>query len=166
MEAVLFYILSIILIASVAGLITRRNPLYSALWLAVFLLGAGLWFALLGSPILTALLIFVVTPIVLAFNIVSIFVAGGHKPETNREIDLQKIAGLLLTSIVGFALFVGILRPPFEEGPITGPSYRSLETIISIFSGSYMTLTILVGAILIVGLFGALTIVKKSTEVR
>jgi NADH-quinone oxidoreductase subunit J len=99
-----FYVLAVLSLASAVMMITSRNPVYSALWFAMVLLGNSGLFLLQGAEFLSAATIIVYAGAIVVTFLFVIMLAqpDGAAPydRWSREPFLSSLTGLILASVL------------------------------------------------------------------
>lgn len=160
-EAVAFWVVAVVLVASSLAVVLTRNLFHSVLYLAAALVATGVVFLLLDSPFLfgVQLLLYaggVVTILVFAIMLTEQLV-GARIAQTSRWVlNGAIVAAAVLAAVVGF---IGQRAGPVGRPPqatdltaaigraLVGPAALSLE---------------LLGALLVAGLLGALYLARSD----
>ena len=145
-------------------MVTRRNPVYSAVWLLVAFLSVAVLFLSLSAPFLAAIHVIVYTGAILVLFVFVIMLLnlkeeefGDEYPVTVR-LGAAGLAGSLFT-----VLAVAILRDPTLAVPIAPPTpdYGSVEGVGTLLFETYGLQFELVSVLIIVAMFGAMVLAKK-----
>ena len=163
MNPVLFYILAAITIASAVVTITRRNPLASALALAICLLAVAGIFAGLDAHILFIfqILVYAGAIIVLIIFVIMLLNLADADLQAMR-IEPGKFAVSAVVCGLGCLVALRAVRglPGIWEPP--PPSFGTAEEMgMALFGGRLIELEI-VGLILLVGILGAVLLAKRG----
>jgi len=107
-ETVLFYAFAAIILAGAVMVVPSRNVLYSALWLALTLLGVAAIFILLNAYFLAGIqvLIYIGAVVVLAIFVINLTaeISGKHAGQLNRQVIPAVLASLLTFVLIAAAL--------------------------------------------------------------
>jgi NADH-quinone oxidoreductase subunit J len=155
--------------------VTMRNPVYSAIWFALSLLGTGGLFMLQGAQFLGVATVVVYAGAILVTFLFVLMLASpeGHAfyDRLSWEAPLSATTGSLLIGVLSFAL-VGIFNPrtsDFAQIPAV-EAERAAEILApehmahlggSLF-GQHLLAVELAGTLLLVALVGAVAIVAEA----
>jgi NADH-quinone oxidoreductase subunit J len=154
-EALGFWGVAVVLLASSLGVVLTRNLFHAVLYLAVALVVTGVEFLLLGSAFLFAvqLLLYaggVVTVVVFAIMLTERLV-GQTLAQTSRYV----VNGAIVSAAV-FAAIVGVL---LQSRDVAGPQPSAGDTTAALGQavfGAHTLSFILLAVLLVVSLIGAL----------
>ena len=107
--AVSFYILAVVVVISAVMVISRRNPMHSALWLFVTLLGLAGVYLLLGAEFVAAIQVIVYAGGVLVLYIFVIMLMDLSKEAALRSVfhkPAQVISAIAMTVLVMAVILV------------------------------------------------------------
>jgi NADH:ubiquinone oxidoreductase subunit 6 (subunit J) len=154
-EALGFWAVAVLLLASSLGVVLTRNLFHAVLYLAAALVATAVVFLLLGSPFLFAvqLLLYaggVVTIVVFAIMLTERLV-GATLTQTNRYVvNGAIVAAAVFVGILGFLLQArGVAAPPAPAGDATAALGRALL-------GPFALTFVLLAVLLVAALIGAL----------
>lgn len=163
MNPILFWILAAIAVLSAVVTITRRNPLASALGLAMSLLAVAGLFAGLDAHLLFALQILVYAGAIIVLVIFVIMLLNladadleGMKLEPRRFTVSAVACGL------GCLVTLRAVRGLPELWPAAPPSFGTAEQMGNVLFGRHMIELEIVGLILLVGVLGAVILAKRG----
>ncbi len=163
MEAILFWALAAISVAASVVTITRRNPLASALGLAVALVAVAGLFAALSAHLLFILQILVYAGAIVVLIIFVIMLLN------LREEDLRTMAiaplrfGLSALACAAGCLLAlrAVRRLPALSEPAP-PGFGTAAQMGGALFGRYLIPFEIVGVILLIGILGAVVLAKKG----
>jgi NADH-quinone oxidoreductase subunit J len=146
-------------------MVTRRNPVYSAVWLLGCFLSVAVLFLALSAPFLAAVHVLVYTGAILVLFLFVIMLLNLRDEEFGQEYPVYvrlSVAGLCL-AMFGF-LAVPILRDESLRIPVTSPSptYGSVEEVGMLLFTTYGLPFELVSLLIVVAMFGAMILAKKK----
>lgn len=170
-----FYILATLTVVSAAATITFRNPVYSAIWFAMSLLGTAALFLFDGAQFLGVATIVVYAGAIL---VTFLFVLMLAQPEGQTPYDrvswgaaLSAVSGALMVGLLTFVL-AGVFQNPVAEQRPTAPYDRaelSKEVLADqhmahlgaqLFSRHLLSVEV-AGTLLLVALVGCVAIVSQ-----
>ncbi len=163
MNAVFFWIFSAIAVAGGLTTVTRRNPLSSAIGLAVSLVAVAGLFAMLSAHLLFILQILVYAGAIIVLIIFVIMLIN----QRQEDLDAMRLkGGRFLVSLAicgaGCALTLRALRGlPDIDRPIS-PAFGTAADVGRITFSAYLIPFEVVGLILLVGILGAVVIAKRG----
>lgn len=143
--------------------ITRRNPVYSALWLSGLLLCLGAIFAFLGSPFLGAIQIIVYAGAILVLFLLVIMMMNLRDEELKSPHRTLTKFFSVIGALIIFACFYFLMgkSKAMHRVPVEGTA----QSIGLFLLKSHPVLYEVLGVLLIVSAVGAITMAKKKLEV-
>jgi NADH-quinone oxidoreductase subunit J len=163
-DAVVFYVLAVLALASAILVIAQRNPTYSAFGLIVTLCSLSGIFGLLGSPFIAALQVIVYAGAIMVlflFVIMLLNVQEEARPE--RETPTLYFVGLGLVTLL--SLEVGyVLRRVTIAAPATfDASTASVARLLfSTVQPTYLYVFEATSILILAALVGAVVLAKKE----
>ena len=163
MESVLFYIFSGVSIISSLLLITRANPLMSALWLVLALAATAGIFALLSAPFLAVIQVLVYAgAIMVLFLFVIMLIQLGPQQLKPRFIRFGKIFGAALgiyfLLLIGFSLTSSTTMPAVALSVTFGDPGVLGELLMT----KYLVPFEVISVMLLVAVVGTVVLGKKK----
>jgi len=162
-EQVLFWIFAVPLMASAAGVIVARNPVYAAMSLvSAFFWLAGIY------VLLTAHLLAFVQVIVYAGAIMVLFLFVVMLLSlTDAELGLEKITALKVVGILGSAGLLSLLVTAIvQSGPSTmkvvGADFGTVRAVGKILFTQYLLPFEATSVLLLVAIVGAVVVAKEK----
>jgi NADH-quinone oxidoreductase subunit J len=163
MEAALFWVFAAIAVASALTAITRRNPISSALALAVTLFAVAGLFAMLSAHLLFILqiLVYAGAVIVLIIFVIMLLNLG---PEDLQEMRLspRKFALASVVCAVACGLTLHALSGIRMGSRPAPPEFGTAAAVSQILFTRMLFPFEIVGLILLVGILGAVALAKKG----
>ncbi len=167
LESILFYYFAIVIVATAALAVSRRNPVYAVLFLLPCLVHiAGLWL-FLGAEFLAAIQIIIYTGAIMVLYLFVIFILDLGSFRTKRIIHQQKslaIAGglALIVQLVVLTIastFPGPFGPPQEV--VSGGNTQAVGGVLYT---DFLFPFELASLVLLVAIFGAVVLARKESE--
>ena len=154
-EALGFWGVAVVLLASSLGVVLSRNLFHAVLYLAAALVATAMEFLLLESPFLFAvqLLLYaggVVTVVVFAIMLTERLI-GQTLAQTNRYV----VNGAIVSAAV-FAAIAGFLLQPRNAPGARAPAGDTTAALGQAVFGPYVLSFIMLAVLLVVALIGAL----------
>lgn len=168
MTSVVFYAASALALVSSLMMVTRRNPIYSAVWLLVAFVCVAVLFLTLSAPFLAAIHVLVYTGAILVLFLFVIMLLNLRDEELGDEYPLAvRILVAGLSAVTFLVLVVPISRDPSLLEPITSlsPSDGSVEAVGRVLFNQYGLQFELVSVLIIVAMLGAMVLAKKTLKV-
>lgn len=161
MEAIFFYIFAAVAVISALLVITRANPISSALMLVVcFLATAGI-FAMLGSMFLAVLQILLYAGAIMVLFIFVIMLV--HMEDMKKRVmTFGKILGAAAAVYLAIVLAIAAWRPPFVEAPEAGATFLLPATIGRQLLTTYILPFEVLSILLLIAIVGAVVLAKKK----
>ncbi len=114
-EPIVFYVFAAIAVAGALGVITLRNPVHSALSLALVFICLAVMYILLNAPFIAAAQVMIYAGAILILFLFVIMVLNPRLEIGEGQLPNQRIAaafvGLALAAEIGFILANGRLAP-------------------------------------------------------
>ncbi|UCF78385.1 MAG: NADH-quinone oxidoreductase subunit J [Candidatus Eiseniibacteriota bacterium] len=167
MTALLFFVCSLVAIASAALVVSRKNPVHSVLFLIVCLLSVALLFLLLGAQFIAALQVIVYAgAIVVLFVFVLMLLNVKKETVTLHSSTVQKLGAVILVIVLLMeALFVAVMGVGWlsKEAWIaaSGISFGTVQSIGRELFTRYLFQFEVASVLLLVAIVGAIAITKK-----
>ncbi len=165
-----FLLCSLVTIVCAAMVVTRRNPIYGALYLMGFFLGITGLFVLLAAPFVAVLqvVVYVGAILVLFLFVIMLFDHEGLEREPRRSI-LSQVASLLLAAglFVGLAAIFFRARGLERSGPeaLRDESFGSIETLAEHLMLRYPLAIEAVSLLIVAALVGAVVLSRPVGRV-
>jgi NADH-quinone oxidoreductase subunit J len=160
-----FLVTSLVTVASATLCVTRRNPVYSAVWLLVAFLAFAVLYLSLAAPFLAAIHVLVYTGAILVLFLFVIMLLNLKDDELGEEYPPATRLALALASAVLFgALAYPISREPtlaVLPGPVPS-SWGSVEQLGMLLFEQYGLPFEIVSLLIIVAMFGAMVLSKRK----
>jgi NADH-quinone oxidoreductase subunit J len=161
----IFTLAAFVGVTSALFMVTRRNPVYSAVWLLIaFLSFAGIYLHL-SAPFLAAIHVLVYTGAVLVLFLFVIMLLNLKDDELGEEYP----ASVRAVAAVGcFTLFALIAVPVWKASNPTFPAltdaagFGSVENVGWLLFTKYGLPFELVSVLIVVAMFGAMVLAKKK----
>ncbi|MEQ1500835.1 MAG: NADH-quinone oxidoreductase subunit J [Myxococcota bacterium] len=160
-----FAITATLALVSSVLMVTRRNPVYSAVWLLVTFLCVAVLFVTLNAAFLAAVHVLVYTGAILVLFVFVIMLLNLKDDELADEYPLPVrlgaagacavLFGVLAVPLIGDAS----LAAPFPEA---SPEYGSVEQVGWVLFQTYGLQFELVSVLIVVAMFGAVVLAKKK----
>jgi len=158
-----FYFLSGLTLLSGVLVITRRNPVHSALALILGLLAQAGLYLMLYAPFVAGVQIILYAGGIMVLFLFVIMLVNIEGVEKEREFNKQWLVGILAAAALG-ALFVLIYakgRGLFPEKVRLPPENSNTQQIGSLLYGQYMFPFEIASLLLLVAIIGAVVMAKK-----
>ncbi|MEQ1564547.1 MAG: NADH-quinone oxidoreductase subunit J [Myxococcota bacterium] len=146
-------------------MVTRRNPVYSAVWLLVTFLCVAVLFLALSAPFLASIHILVYTGAILVLFLFVIMLLNLKDSELGQEYPVSVRLGVAGMCV---ALYGALAWPIVQDGrlsvdlPTASPAHGSVEQVGQQLFTTYALQFELVSVLIIVAMFGAMILAKKK----
>jgi NADH-quinone oxidoreductase subunit J len=165
---VTFFILSALALGSAVMVITRRNPVHSALWLIVTLFSVGGVFLILRAPFLFAVQIIlyvggIMVLIIFVIMLVSVDVSG-RQQQFSRQWLVGLVTVLILAAELGYALYRGSEGFVLARSAPAAALENNTQAIGTALYQNYMLPVEIASILLLVAMVGAVLMAKRKME--
>ena len=159
--SIIFYVLAILILATTALAITRRDLVHAVIYLIFSFFGSAMLFYLFGAPLLAVLEVIIYAG---AIMVLFLFIVMMLKVDKSRE-RLFPLSQWLPAAVFGVAYLaagVGIIAADPEKGVVLRTA-RAEPGVLGryIFEAHWLSLEI-VSLLLLVAIIGALLIARQS----
>ena len=164
-----FYILAAIVVISSVMVVTRRNPMHSALWLLVTLVSMAGVYLLLNAEFVAAIQVIIYAGGVLVLYIFVIMLVDLSKEAALRAVfhnSLQVGLAFAMTAIaMGIVLWSGLsdLQSVDFQGTIEGGTADTTRVLAKELFTTYLYPFEVASILLLVAMIGAVVLARRST---
>ncbi|MHB1651039.1 MAG: NADH-quinone oxidoreductase subunit J family protein [Desulfitobacteriaceae bacterium] len=165
MSTIVFFIFAILAVASAWGVVTSKNIVHSALFLALSFVGVAVLYVLLNAEFLAAVQILVYTGAVAIMVVFAVMLTlRGDVKESN--VENRKWGWGLLTAALVFIMVALVIRTNADWRilPGTWPIQNSAAELSTLLLTNYMIPFEAVAILLTVALVGAVILAKGVRE--
>ena len=158
-----FYFLSALTVLSGLLVITRKNPVHSALALIVSLLGQAALYLMLYAPFVAGVQIILYAGGIMVLFLFVIMLVNIEKSQKEEQFNKQWLVGLAAAVSLG-ALFVFVYvkgRGLFPDRAIQMPEQSNTQQVALLLYGNYMFAFEIASLLLLVAVIGAVVMAKK-----
>jgi NADH-quinone oxidoreductase subunit J len=158
-----FYMLSGLMVAGGILVITRRNPVHSALALIVTLLAQAGLYLMLYAPFVAGVQIILYVGGIMVLFLFVIMLVNLERTEKEKPFNKQWLVGLAAALALG-AMLVGVYvkgRMLFPEQAASLPETQNTQKIGLMLYGNYMFAFEIASLLLLVAIIGAVVMAKK-----
>ena len=158
-----FYMLSGLMVIGGLLVITRKNPVHSALALIVTLLGQAGLYLMLYAPFVAGVQIILYVGGIMVLFLFVIMLVDLERTEKEKPFNKQWLVGVAAALALG-AMLVGIYvkgRALFPEQVAPLPESQNTQTIGLMLYGNYMFAFEIASLLLLVAIIGAVVMAKK-----
>jgi NADH-quinone oxidoreductase subunit J len=170
MDAIVFHIAGVISLLAAVMVVTRKNPVYSAIFLLLFFTTISLDFLILRAPFLAVIQVLVYAGAIMVLFIFVIMLLNLSPEELEERIPRGRKVFAFLASLSLFLLLVTAVRhsptvqgAPELTGPVAGPyaALGEVEAIAHSLFGEHVLTFELVSILLLVAIIGAVYLTKR-----
>ena len=158
-----FYFLSGLAIVSGILVITRKNPVHSALALILTLLSVAGLYLMLYAPFVAGVQIILYVGGIMVLFLFVIMLVNLERSEREKQFNQQWIAGILAAVALG-GLFVVIYirgKSLFAQPVLTFPEAENTQRVGQMLYSNYMFAFEIASLLLLVAIIGAVVMAKK-----
>src|SRR6201981_177821 len=165
-----FYFLSAVTVISGIAVITRRNPVHSALALILALLGQAGLYLMLYAPFVAGVQIILYAGGIMVLFLFVIMLISIERAEKERQFNKASLVGVIAAAALG-GLFIAVYTTTtrgkvlFPEGRMTYGETQNTQAIAALLfdrnAGQYMFAFEIASLLLLVAIIGAVVMAKK-----
>jgi NADH-quinone oxidoreductase subunit J len=158
-----FYLLSGLAILGGALVITRRNPVHSALALIMTLLAQAGLYLMLYAPFVAGVQIILYAGGIMVLFLFVIMLVNIEKAQKQEQFNKQWVVGIAAAAALG-VLFVLVYmkgKALFPERALQLPEQSNTQEIAVLLYGQYMFAFEIASLLLLVAIIGAVVMAKK-----
>jgi len=158
-----FYFLSTLTVISGVLVITRKNPVHSALALIMSLLGQAALYLMLYAPFVAGVQIILYAGGIMVLFLFVIMLVNIEKSQKEDQFNKQWLVGLAAAIALG-TLFVFVYvkgRGLFPDRAIQMPEQSNTQQVAVLLYGNYMFAFEIASLLLLVAVIGAVVMAKK-----
>ena len=158
-----FYFLSALTVLSGVLVITRKNPVHSALALIVSLLGQAALYLMLYAPFVAGVQIILYAGGIMVLFLFVIMLVNIEKSQKEDQFNKQWLVGLGAAVALG-VLFVLVYikgKGLFPDRAIQMPEQSNTQQVAVLLYGDYMLAFEIASLLLLVAVIGAVVMAKK-----
>lgn len=170
LDVITFWIFALIITASAIGVVTSREVMHSALFLALFFIMVAVFYILLNAEFLAAVQILVYTGGVITMIVFAVILTGG-KAESKAERKAESKAKIRITSkklmlpacmsVIFLLLMAGIIKPPVTSSFAYTLAMYPLTEFGTMMLTTYLFPFEAISLVLLVAIIGAIILAKK-----
>ncbi len=160
-----FLTIAAVTIGSALAVVSRRNPVYAAVWLLVCFLAFAVVYLMLSAAFLAMIHVLVYTGAILVLFVFVIMLLNLGEQELGTEYPLS---AKLLAAAVSVGLFVMTAIPILQDSslavalPVVDAEFGEVESIGRLLFNEYALPFELVSVLIIVAMFGSMVLAKKT----
>jgi len=163
MDTILFYILASVCVVSALLVVTRVNPLISAIWLIVTLLGVAGVFATLSASFLAVLQVLIYTgAIAVLFIFVIMLINLGPDALKERVVKFRKVVTVAVSFYLLAVIFLTLWKAQLPEAPKLPENFNSIAHIGSLLLHDYIVPFEVISILLFSAVIGTVVLAKKD----
>jgi NADH-quinone oxidoreductase subunit J len=158
-----FYFLSAVTVISGLLVITRKNPVHSALALIMSLLGQAALYLMLYAPFVAGVQIILYAGGIMVLFLFVIMLVNIEKAGKEEQFNKQWLVGLAAAVALG-VLFIFVYvkgRGLFPDRAIQMPEQSNTQQVAVLLYGNYMFAFEIASLLLLVAVIGAVVMAKK-----
>jgi NADH-quinone oxidoreductase subunit J len=158
-----FYFLSALTVLSGVLVITRKNPVHSALALIVSLLGQAALYLMLYAPFVAGVQIILYAGGIMVLFLFVIMLVNIEKSQREEQFNKQWLVGLAAAVVLG-VLFVVVYvkgKALFPDRGVLMPEQSNTQQVAVLLYGNYMFTFEIASLLLLVAIIGAVVMAKK-----
>lgn len=158
-----FYLLSGIMLIGGILVITRKNPVHSALALIVTLLAQAAIYLMLYAPFVAGVQIILYAGGIMVLFLFVIMLVSIDRSVRERQFNSQWLAGTVAATALG-GLFIAVYtkgKALFPEHAFSNTESNNTQEVATLLFGQYMFVFEIASLLLLVAIIGAVVMAKK-----
>jgi NADH-quinone oxidoreductase subunit J len=160
-----FLVASIFSVFSSVMMVTRRNPVHSALWLVCTFISIAVLYFLLNATFVAATQVMVYAgAIMMLFLFVIMLIHLEREVEPLRRISVAKLIAIVLTLLLFVEIIVGLSLAKISEVRPSVPIQGDARSIGTLLYGKYLFPFEIASILLLIGIVGAIVLAKRRKE--
>ncbi len=173
-DAIVFYLSAIVAVVCSAVIVTRKNPVYSAVFMVLFFIAWALNFLILRAPFLAVIQVLVYGGAIMVLYLFVIMLLNLKPEEIKEEVTTQRKVLSAIASVGLFILLAWAIRtsPKVNDAPILSNSFLpdtpavteagSLEAIAMELFEEHGLAFELTSILILIAIIGAIYLTKKG----
>lgn len=170
-NGIIFVVAALVAIISALLMVTRKNPIHSALWMIVTFIAMAVIYLMLNAQFIAVAQVMVYAGAIMMLIIFVIMLVqmdnGQGEAALKPRVSKIKVAGAVVAVILFLEVLLGVLF--YQKTGISGGyttdmlnSIGNVRTVGSILYGQYLFPFEIASILLLVGIVGAVVIVKRK----
>jgi NADH-quinone oxidoreductase subunit J len=160
-----FYLFAAIMLIGGIAVITRRNPVHSALALIVALLAQASLYLMLYAPFVAGVQIILYAGGIMVLFLFVIMLVSIERSMKERQFNSQWVMGIVAATALG-GLFIAVYTKgkdifPDRALPLSALEAPNTQSIATLLYGQYMFAFEIASLLLLVAIIGAVVMAKK-----
>lgn len=170
MSGFIFYVLSFLILVSAILVVTRKNPVYSALWLVVTIVSIAGIFIIAGAEFLAVVQIFIYAGGIMVLYVFLIMLINLNKQELNkRQIHHQWWIVSLVCFVLGLEICMLLIPSMTQPVSIVGETraFKEISNTKEVAKSLYTDFLLpfeVASVLLVVAMIGAVLLGRKDPE--
>ena len=163
MEAFFFYLFGGISIAAALLVITRRNPVTSAIFLILCLFCLAVLYVLLRAHFVAVIQVLVYAGAIMVLFLFVIMLLNLSRLEFGKVRNLVvKVAGAVLGVVLLINLLAAVNKPLLPEGAALGEGFGGTERVGMLLFSSYLIPFEVASVLLLAAIIGAIVLARRE----
>ncbi|MFQ5352443.1 MAG: NADH-quinone oxidoreductase subunit J [Candidatus Binatia bacterium] len=165
MSETLFFVLSGLAVASALGVITRPNPVHSALCLVATLFLLAVFYVALEAHLVAAFQIIVYTGAVMVLFLFVITLLNLHGDAGEARHPVRRLLAYGVAATLAVTVATVLWRAPLEaaSGARVGPAFGTTRAVAQMLFTDYLVAFELTSVLLLVAIVGAVVLAQRDT---
>ena len=158
-----FYLLAGLMLVGGVLVITRKNPVHSALALIVTLLAQASIYLMLYAPFVAGVQIILYAGGIMVLFLFVIMLVSIERSQRERQFNKQWVVGMVAATALG-GLFIAVYtkgRGIFPEHALPAVEAQNTQNVGTLLYGQYMFAFEIASLLLLVAIIGAVVMAKK-----
>ena len=162
-QAVFFYIFAASAVAMSLGVVTARNPVYSAMALIGCLLSVASIFALQSAHLMALLQVLVYAGAIMVLILFVLMLLNLSPQELGkRRVSVRRVTGAYLIGATVTLLVVRLTKHPWAPASTPHPKFGTIEAVGTVLYTKYLLPFEMVSLLLLAAIIGAVVLTRKE----
>jgi NADH-quinone oxidoreductase subunit J len=171
MEAVVFFVVSGLVLGGALGVVLFRHPVYAALSLVGSMIAVAVFFLQLDADLVAIVQIVVyASAITVLFLFVIMLLGVDRREERDTGHLFQRIAAVALGAavLVGLVGLIGtkwVAGTPVDAAPLNDPDGGNVKAVAEVLFTDYIWAFEVVSVMLVIGVVGSVVLARRSRQI-
>jgi NADH-quinone oxidoreductase subunit J len=170
MQALIFYVCAVVIITGALGVVLAHNPVHSALFLLMTLVGVAVLFVQLDAGLVAAIQVVVYASAIVVLFVFVITLLGVDKEESFEETSLFQRPVAIVLGVLVFAQVIFLAGHHWAtgahstRGQLSGPRTGNVETLARSLFTDFVWAFEITAVLLVIAVVGGVALARRSGQ--